>query len=74
MKLAHLALWTQDLEAAAAFWQNYFDAEVGDRYDSQNRPGFASRFVQIPGMEARIEITTGPWVTQHSGETCERIA
>ncbi|SDX97261.1 VOC family protein [Roseicitreum antarcticum] len=69
MKLAHLALWTQDLEAAAAFWQSYFDAQIGDRYDSRNRPGFASRFVQIPGIEARIEIMEGPWVTPHPGET-----
>lgn len=56
MKLAHLALWTRDLEAASVFWRSYFDAEIGDRYDSRNWPGFASRFVQIPGIEARIEI------------------
>ncbi|TRD15569.1 VOC family protein [Palleronia caenipelagi] len=69
MKLAHLALWTQDLEAAAAFWKSYFDAEIGDRYESRNRRGFASRFVQIRGIEARIEIMEGPWVTPHPGET-----
>lgn len=69
MKLAHLALWTQDLEAAAAFWQSYFDAEIGDRYDSCNRPGVASRFVQVPGIAARIEIIEGPWVTPPLGET-----
>lgn len=70
MKLAHLALWTQDLEGAAAFWQSYFDADVGDRYDSRNRPGFASRFVQVPGIQPRIEIMEGPWVSPHPGETC----
>lgn len=68
MKLAHLAIWTQDLEAAAAFWRDHFDAEVAERYDSQNRPGFASRFVKLPGDNTQIEIMEGPWVTQHPGE------
>jgi len=70
MKLNHLALWTQDLEAAATFWKSYFDAEVADRYDSRNRPGFASRFVQIPDLDLRLELMEGPWVTSHPGETC----
>jgi len=70
MKLAHLAIWTQDLEATAAFWRDFFDAEVTERYDSQNRPGFASRFAKIPGNDVRIEIMEGLWVTQHAGEVC----
>lgn len=70
MKLAHLAIWTQDLEAAAAFWRDHFDADVADRYDSRNRPGFASRFVKVPGNDTRIEIMEGPWVTPHPGEAC----
>lgn len=70
MKLTHVALWTQDLEAAVVFWRDYFDVEVGDRYDSKNRPGFASRFVRLPGSDVRIEIMEGPWVKPHPGETC----
>lgn len=61
MRLAHVALWTLDLDAAAAFWSDYFDAEVGDLYESRNRPGFRSRFVRLPGGGA-IEVMTGPWV------------
>ncbi len=68
MKLAHIALWTTDLEAAARFWRDYFDATIGGRYDSRNRPGFASRFVTLPGEEVRIELMEGPWVTPHPGE------
>lgn len=68
MKLAHLAIWTQNLEAAAAFWRDQFDAEVADRYVSRNRPGFASCFVKVPGNDTRIEIMEGPWVTPHPGE------
>jgi len=70
MKLAHLAVSTRDLEAVAGLWRTHVDVEVGDRYDSRNRPGFASRFVQIPGPEARKEIMAGPRVPPHSGETC----
>ena len=49
MKLAHIALWTRDLDAAAAFWQTYFGATVDESYRSQRRPGFVSRFAALPG-------------------------
>jgi lactoylglutathione lyase len=61
MRLAHVALWTLDLDAAAAFWRRYFDADVGDLYESRNRPGFRSRFVSLPDGGA-IELMAGPWV------------
>ena len=31
MKLVHIALWTRDLEAAAGFWRDHFEARIGDR-------------------------------------------
>lgn len=62
MKIAHVALWTRDLESAAAFWREYFDAAVGERYESRRRPGFASYFVTLPGGGPTIELMTGPWV------------
>lgn len=61
MRLAHVALWTADLDGAAAFWQRYFGAGVGELYQSRNRPGFRSRFVRLPGV-GEIELMTGPWV------------
>lgn len=61
MRLAHVALWTRDLDAAAAFWTRTFDAEVGDLYESRNRPGFRSRFVRLKDGGA-IELMAGPWV------------
>ncbi len=70
MKLAHIALWTRDLEASARFWATYFSATIGARYDSQNRPGFASRFVELPDDGLQIEIMEGPWVTQGPDEVC----
>lgn len=68
MRLAHVALWTRDLDGAAAFWHRYFGASVGEAYHSQRRPGFVSRFVTLPGG-MQIELMTGPWVeTPASGE------
>ncbi|MCM5555823.1 VOC family protein [Pleomorphomonas sp. NRK KF1] len=61
MRLAHVALWTLDLDAAAAFWVRYFDAEVGEVYESRNRPGFRSRFARLPDGGA-VELMAGPWV------------
>ena len=68
MKLTHIALWTSDLEGSARFWREYFDADVGEKYESRNRPGFVSRFVTLPHSEVRIELMEGPWVTPYPGE------
>ena len=70
MKLAHIALWTTDLAASALFWEKYFQAEIGEKYISQNRQGFASIFVKLPNSEIRIELMEGPWVTPNPGEAC----
>jgi lactoylglutathione lyase len=66
LNIAHIALWTRDLESAAAFWRRYFDARVGEPYYSKRRPGFVSRFVSLPGGIARIELMTGPWIAEPS--------
>lgn len=62
MPLAHAALWTRDLDSAADFWRRHFGAQVGARYESRRRAGFASRFVTLPDGGARIELMQGPWV------------
>ncbi|WP_113632966.1 VOC family protein [Pectobacterium peruviense] len=59
MKVAHVALWTADLVAQAAFWQEFFAAQVGEKYVSRNRPGFESHFVQL-SEGASIELMTLP--------------
>lgn len=62
MHLAHVALWTHDLDVAAAFWRRHFGATVGEPYRSRRREGFVSRFVTLPGGAAAIELMSGPWV------------
>jgi lactoylglutathione lyase len=62
MKIAHVALWTSDLDGASAFWERYFGAVIGAPYCSQRRPGFVSIFVVLPGDGATIELMTAPWL------------
>ncbi|TQI79144.1 lactoylglutathione lyase [Serratia fonticola] len=47
MKIAHVALWTADVDALVGFWQRYFNGVAGEEYVSKNRPGFVSRFVRL---------------------------
>lgn len=62
MRIEHVALWTTDLAAAAAFWTEYFGARLSEEYASRNRAGFRSIFATLPDGP-RIELMTGPWVT-----------
>jgi lactoylglutathione lyase len=69
MRMTHVAVWTRDLEGAAAFWRRYFGATVGEEYRSGRRPGFGSRMVTLPGDGVRIELMTGPWVGEAEVES-----
>ena len=57
MKIAHMALWTQDLEQQARFWVSFFDGKINEKYHSKTNPGFESYFVKI-GEEIAIELMT----------------
>ena len=59
MKIAHMALWTTDLEAQAHFWTDFFDGTRNEKYSSKNNPGFESYFVRI-GDDIAIELMTKP--------------
>lgn len=63
MPIAHVALWTRDLDAAAAFWRDVFHADVGAPYRSQRRAGFTSRFVTLPDGGPKIELMEIPGLT-----------
>ena len=62
MHIAHVALWTRDLNEAATFWGRFFGADVGGCYQSKRRPGFVSRFARLPGSRTTIELMTAPWL------------
>lgn len=70
MKIAHVALWTRNLEAQQAFWQEMFGAINHDLYLSKNRPGFASFFMHLREGPA-IELMTLP--TLDNGEPAKEM-
>lgn len=47
MKIAHVALWTTQLETQKQFWRDYFGGMANDLYISKNRPGFRSYFIRL---------------------------
>ena len=59
MKIAHMALWTQNLEQQARFWGSCFDGKINEKYCSKTNPGFESYFVKI-GEDIAIELMTKP--------------
>ena len=59
MKIAHMALWTTELEAQARFWSDFFGGTLNEKYISKNHPGFESYFVRI-GDDIAIELMTKP--------------
>lgn len=62
MKIAHIALWTRQIEQQARFWVAFFDGEINEKYCSQTNPGFESFFVRI-GDDIAIELMTKPGLT-----------
>lgn len=73
MKVAHVALWTRDLDALCQFWARVFGAEVGAVYDSRNRPGYRSRFLTFAEGPS-VEVMTGPWVGDPAGHEASGYA
>ncbi|WEX77346.1 VOC family protein [Sinorhizobium numidicum] len=71
MSIAHVALWTMDLERIADFWVEFLGAEAGEIYDSRRRPGFRSRFLRLGGG-ASIEVMEAPWLAPHDAPHVER--
>ncbi|RKF31490.1 VOC family protein [Paraburkholderia fungorum] len=65
MKIAHVALWTNDLDRAADFYRDMFGAEIGEMYRSERTQGFSSRFARLPDGPA-IELMHLPKLAPHS--------
>lgn len=62
MKIVHVAIWVKDIESMRKFYETYFGAQAGDRYENTNR-GFTSYFLTFPGGEGRVELMQQPTVT-----------
>lgn len=58
MRLEHIALYVDDLEAARRFFMDYFDAQSNDGY-SNSRTGLRTYFLTFEGG-SRLEIMNKP--------------
>jgi len=54
VRIEHVALWVDDLEAMSTFYAAHFGARIGTRYENPAK-GFASRFLAFDDG-ARIEL------------------
>ncbi|WP_027108191.1 VOC family protein [Lacticigenium naphthae] len=63
MKIAHLALWVTDIEKSKEFYEKYFAARSGDRYENKTK-GFTSYFLSFPESEVRLEIMNKVSITE----------
>jgi lactoylglutathione lyase len=68
VRIDHLAIWTNDLDRLRAFYERYFDARAGDRYESKTRIGFQSYFLTFPDGDARLELMRVPELAAASAQ------
>jgi lactoylglutathione lyase len=62
MRIEHVAIWTGNLERLREFYENYFGATAGPRYENP-RKQFLSYFLTFDGG-ARLELMQSPTVVQ----------
>ncbi len=66
MKIEHLAVWTNQLEALKAFYVRYFNGRAGNKYHNPVKQ-FSSYFLSF-GEGARLELMQRPDITGHTDE------
>ena len=54
MRIEHVAIWTQNLDRSKNFYETYFQATAGQKYENPKK-GFASYFLTFQSG-ARLEI------------------
>jgi lactoylglutathione lyase len=58
MQIEHIAIWTRDLERLKAFYETYFQAKAGNKYQNSKRQ-YQSYFLSF-ASGARLEIMEAP--------------
>ncbi|GBU07398.1 glyoxalase [Bacteroidales bacterium] len=48
MKITHVAIWTEDIDAMKAFYETYFDGKAGEKYVNKHK-GYTSYFIYFDG-------------------------
>lgn len=62
MNIAHIAIWTNDLEAMKDFYIRYFQGESNDKYSNPAK-SFESYFIRFDGV-AQLELMHKPSVNK----------
>ncbi|MCH4855837.1 VOC family protein [Bifidobacterium pseudolongum] len=55
MFIDHAAVYVEDLERGACFYEQYFGGVRGERYENP-RTGFSSYFITFDGGNTRLEV------------------
>ncbi len=69
MKIDHIAIWCDDIEAMRTFYTTYFDCTAGDKYFNPTKV-YTSYFLTFSDGGARIELMHRPDITavpEHRG-------
>ena len=66
MKIEHLAIWTRELERLRAFYETYFQAQSGEKYENHQKQ-FESYFLEFDSG-ARLELMCVPQVTDSKND------
>lgn len=64
MKIEHIAIWTEDLEAAKDFYTKYFNMTCGGKYINAQKH-FSSYFLSFKDSPTRIELMQRPDILKH---------
>jgi len=67
VKIEHLAIWVDDLEAMRAFYLRYFKCISGEKYINQNKQ-YTSYFLSFGEGNTRLELMHKPDITTIAGQ------
>jgi lactoylglutathione lyase len=70
MKLEHVAIWTNQLEALRKYYIKYFDASPSDKYTNETK-SFHSYFLSFESG-ARLELMTMPAIPANENDTTQK--
>lgn len=71
MRIAHVAIWTSDLETSRAFYEKFFAATASKKYVNKEK-GFSSYFLSFDGC-CRLEIMNLLNVKRHGNLKEEKL-
>lgn len=72
MFIDHAAVYVEDLERGARFYEQYFGGVRGERYENP-RTGFSSYFITFDGGNTRLEVMHNDAIGAPGGPRCAWI-